>query len=272
MRVDLARKDGAMWHSLFVCAAMVVLVVATLSRAQAAADTKTEVNELALRLIDHFYNDLAPDNLALAKFLGDGFQIIGSDGLRFDRNSYLKFQKQVTKYEVTDLIARREGDVLTATFEVGYVGAFQGVARDVPRLARLAVFHKTDAGWKLQALAALGTGENDVAAVAPKVLAKWRAATASGDARRIRALAAPNFQVQRPDGVGSTLESYLKKFKAIGTVAEVKDLVASSFSNTMVTRYNLRTGSGEQMPGMTVFERINGIWLAVADVILLPSK
>jgi hypothetical protein len=272
MHFDLNCKERGIQHLLFVWAAAVILVAVTLSPAPAAADPDPEPKALALRLIDRFYDGLAPGNSALAQFIGDGFQIIGSDGLRFDRNSYLAFPKQIRKYEITDIIARREGDVLTATFEVGYVGAFQGVARDVPRLARLAVFHKTDIGWKLQAFAALGTGENDVAAVVPRVLATWRAATASGDVQRIRALAAPNFQLQRPDGTGAVLEAYLKDVKATGTPADMEDLAASSFSNTMVIRYSLRMGSGKKIPGMTVFERINGIWLALAEVILQPTK
>jgi hypothetical protein len=270
MHNDLARKGNGKWRSLFVWMAAIMLVVVTFLPAPATADSDVELDALARRLIDRFYDDLAPGNPALAQFIGDGFQIIGSDGLRFDRNGYLAFPKQIIKYEISDLIARSEGDVLTATFEVGYVGTFQGVARDVPRLARLAVFHKTEVGWKLQAFAALGTGENDVAAVAPKVLSTWRAATASGDADRIRTLAAPNFQVQRPDGKGAALETYIKDIKATGAPPEVEDLTASSFSNTMVIRYSLRTTLGKRMPGMTVFERINGVWLALADVIL-PS-
>ena len=271
MKDDQKGMERGARHSLFARTTAAMLIAVALWSAPATAESDNERDALALRLIDRFYNDLTPGNSELARFLGDGFQIIGSDGLRFDRTSYLTFPKQITEYEITDLIARREGDVLTATFEVGYVGAFQGVARDVPRLARLAVFHKTEEGWKLQALAALGTGENDVAAVAPKVLARWRAATASGDMQRIRALAAPNFQVQGPVRKGADLDADLKEIRATDAPAKVEDFVASSFSNTMVIRYSLRTRSDKRMSGMTVFERINGIWLALADVILPPT-
>ena len=44
-----------------------------------------DVDALARDLIDRFYDALAPDNAMLAEFLGAGFQIIGSDGLLFDR-------------------------------------------------------------------------------------------------------------------------------------------------------------------------------------------
>lgn len=57
------------------------------SSPRGVASESTEINQLALSLTDRFYDDLAPDNAALAGFLGDGFQIIGSDGLRSDRKS-----------------------------------------------------------------------------------------------------------------------------------------------------------------------------------------
>ena len=249
---------------------MALAVVAGLtSFPEAVAAASADTDRLALSLIDRFYDDLAPDNTALAAFLGDGFQIIGSDGLRFDRDSYLGFPKAVTQYEISDLVARRDGNVVTATFEVGYLGKFEGIARDVPHLARLAVFQETDDGWKLQALAALGTGENAIDSEAVGIVGRWQAAIASGDAERIRALTAPDFQIQRPDGKGISLADYLKSDLATSDPAMVEDLAVTSFSNTLVTRYNLRmdgSGDGGRLaPRLTVFERINGVWLAAAE-------
>lgn len=227
----------------------------------AAADET--VDTLALTLIDRFYDDLAPDDTALAGFLGDGFQIIGSDGLRFDRDTYLTFPKAVTRYEISDLVARRDGTVLTTTFKVGYQGEFKGVSREVPRLARMAVFHETTAGWKLQAFAALGVGENAIDSIAAEVVAKWQSAIASGNSEDIGALTAPDFQVQRPDG-GATRDAYLEADRTAVDPAVIEDLVATSFSNTLVARYVLRVDD-RRMPRLTVFERINGKWLAAAD-------
>ncbi len=200
-------------------------------------------------------------------FMGEGFQIIGSDGLRFDKKTYPDFAKQVTSYEIEDLVTRRDGDVLTATYSVTYAGEFEGVAREVPRLGRLAVFKESDSGdWKIQALAALGTGTNDVAGVALGVLATWLAATASGDAERVRALAAPDFQLQQADGRGASLADYLAAGLKAGATATVEDLVATSFSNTMVLRYSLRVGEGSNRhPRLTVFQRIDGKWLVAGE-------
>ena len=240
------------------------------------AAAANEDDDLARTLIDRFYADLGPASAELDAFMGEGFQIIGSDGLRFDKSTYLTFAKEVSAYEIGGLVTRRDGDVLTATFDVTYTGEFQGVAREVPSLARLAVFEEAAPGtWKIQALAALGTGENDVGNVAPGVLATWLAAAASGDAARIRALVAPDFQVQRADGQGASLAGYLQDGLEAGPVPTVANLVATSFSNTMVVRYTLREagdGGRTNLPGLTVFQRIGGQWLVSADAVFGPPR
>lgn len=122
------------------------------------------------------------------------------------------------------------------------------------------------------AFAAIGTGTNDVAAEAAAALTQWFEAVASGDAERIRAVVAPDYQIQRSNGVGFTLEEYLAgNIPAVKHVAVMRDLVATSFNNTMVTRYTLRVDEtiGDETvesvaPRMTVFQRVNGKWLVAA--------
>lgn len=251
--------------------ARAIFVVAGLILWPGFAAANDDVDALARDLIDRFYGALAPDNAVLAEFLGAGFQIIGSDGLLFDRETYLTFPKAITSYEISDLVVRRDGDVLTATFEVGYKGEFEGAARTVPRLARLAVFSETEDGWKLQALAALGTGENDVSGRAAQVVARWLAANASGDPAAISQLASPDFQLQRPDGSGIGLADFLKDVRAASRPPAVDDLVATSFSNTMITRYSLNL-EGKTVPRLTVFQRINGEWRVAADAEYRPIE
>ena len=131
------------------------------------------------------------------------------------------------------------------------------------------MFQDIGGQWKIQALAALGTGENDVNSVAPGVLAQWLAATSSGDAARVRNFAAADFQRQEADGKGVSLEDWLARGFVAGPPPAVERLVATSFSNTMVVRYNLRfSGSpGRFEPRLTVFQRINGEWKAAGDAI-----
>jgi hypothetical protein len=256
------RKSAAAVAAVsMLLAGLAAVVFGSTLPASAAEDD----DQLARTLIDRFYEDLGPSSAELDAFMGEGFQIIGSDGLRFDKASYPNFAKEVTSYTIAGLVTRRDGDMLTATYDVTYTGAFEGVAREVPALGRLAVFEEVTPGeWKIQALAALGTGENDVDGVAPGVLAAWLAAAVSGDVDRIRALAAPDFQMQRADGQGASADGDLAGGLPSGPAPTVTDLVATSFSNTMTVRYTLHDAAGGTRPGLTVFQRIGGKWLAAA--------
>lgn len=227
---------------------------------------------LGKQLIDRFYTDLGPESDDLETFLGESFQIIGSDGLHFDKTEYLSFPKSIVDYDVSDLTVRRDGDLLTATFEITYTGQFEGVARSVPSLPRIAVFAERGGDWSLIALAALGTGENDVTTESSKAISEFFAAIQSGDRDKIRAILSPDFQILRADGSGYTLEDYLASdLPTIKGQPVIEDLVATSFSNTMVTRYFItvdETLDGKTVearaPRMTVFQRINGNWLVAA--------
>ncbi len=260
-RSRTGRRRAAAVQALAVFAAIIVFASPVL------ADDGDD--QLARTLIDRFYDDLGPNSAELEAFMGEGFQIIGSDGLSFDKKTYPGFAKEVTSYEIEDLVTRRDGDVLSATYNVTYAGAFEGVAREVPRLARLAVFQEIGGEWKIQALAALGTGENDVGAVAPGVVAQWLAATSSGEAGRIRGFAAPDFQRQEADGKGVSLEAWVSRGFAAEASPAVENLIATSFSNTMVVRYNLRFSSapGRVEPRLTVFQRINGEWKVAGEAV-----
>jgi hypothetical protein len=92
----------------------------------------------------------------------------------------------------------------------------------------------------------------------------------------IRKLASPDFQVQLPDGRGAALDTYLEGELVAGAVPVVEDLEASSFSNTMVTRYTLRIaaadGAVQAVPCLTVFQRIDGDWRAAGDAIFPPIE
>ena len=228
--------------------------------------------ELARELIDRFYDALAPNSTALEGFLSDSFQIIGTDGLHFDRSEYLKFPKAITDYKVDGIVARRDSNILTVVFTITYHGKFKTHERGVPSLPRLAVFRETGGAWQLVAFAALGTGINDVTAEGGKALARFFEAVASGEPDRIRAVVSPDYQIQRSNGKGFTLKEYLSgNLPVVRRVPIVRDLVATSFSNTMVTRYMLKVDEiieGKTVealaPRMTIFQRINGEWRVAA--------
>ena len=58
---------------------------------------------------------------------------------------------------------------------------------------------------------------------------------------------------------------------AEGRFLAVDDLVATSFSNTMITRYSLNL-EGKTAPRLTVFQRINGEWRVAADAEYRPIE
>lgn len=259
------------WFCFFFALAFAA-IVGSVSPSLAAEKNADKNTELARELIDRFYDALESGNTALQGFLGGSFQIIGTDGLRFDRSEYLKFPKTITDYKVDDIVARRDSDILTVTFTISYHGKFESHERDVPRLPRLAVFRETGGTWQLLAFAALGTGINDVTAEGGKALARFFEAIASGDPERIRAVVSPDFQIQRSNGEGFTLKHYLSaNLPVTQKLPIVQGLVATSFSNTMITRYMLKvdeTIAGKKVetlaPRMTVFQRINGVWRVAA--------
>ena len=94
----------------------------------------------------------------LADMLGDAFQIMRTDGTRYDRATYLSRPPSYSAYKLGDIRAFQAGDVLTATYFAGVTGTLEdtGIAsEDQPRLA---VFTRAGGEWKLQGLANLGTG------------------------------------------------------------------------------------------------------------------
>lgn len=266
-----SEEDMTLFRMMRILLFLGIVTSATTATTLTAYSDDSDIAE-AEGLINQFYDALGPDSSALTGFLSEGFQIIGSDGRRFDRSEYLEFPKSITSYDVSDIVALRDGDILTATFNIGYRGSFEGQERSVPHLPRLAVFSQENDNWKLIAFAALGTGINDVTAEATMALSQWFEAVASGDANRIRAVVSPDYQIQRSNGKGFTLEEYLSgNLPVTNKVAVMQDLVATSFNNTVVTRYKLRVDEiidGRPVetlaPRMTVFQRINGVWLVAA--------
>jgi hypothetical protein len=73
-----------------------------------------------------------------------------------------------------------------------------------------------------------------------------------------------DFQLQRPDGSGVSLDDYVSGTLESSRPAALVDLVATSFSNTMITRCKLRLDD-KVSPRLIVFQRIDGEWRAAAD-------
>jgi ketosteroid isomerase-like protein len=205
--------------------------------------------------------------------LGTGFQLVRSDGTRYDRAGYLGNPASLQTYSLDGFKSTRSGDVLTVTFFTTYRGTLEGIAWDVARVPRLVVFGMENGEWKLQAFANLGQGQMaNPDAQAAKAVDAWLAAVSSGEVERLRSVLAPEFQIARADGsayaAADYLASDLPKFAAVPAVAK---LVATGYGDHLVARYWLAvdaTIAGKAMeaeaPRLTVFRRSGDKWLVVA--------
>jgi ketosteroid isomerase-like protein len=237
-----------------------------------AASAAEDPEGLARVEVERFYAGTA-GKVPLAEILGEGFQLIRSDGTRSDRSGYLANPASLQTYELGDFKATRTGDTLIATFNASFQGMVEGVQYDVVRSPRLAVFTQVDGSWKLQAFANLGFGS----AISPegearKAVESWLGAVASGDKNRISSVLAPEFQISRADGSAYRAAEYLESDlpKITGSPA-VENLIATGYGDLLVTRYQLtidETIGGKAMkavaPRLTVFRRSEGAWLVVA--------
>lgn len=241
-----------------------------LHSASATADETAAA--VAEQEIDRFLAALS-GNGALEEVLGDAFQLIRSDGRRYDRAEYLANASALTGYTVDEVRATEADGVLTATFTVSATGAIGGEQRETVGLPRMAVFSEVDGAWKLQAYANLGqglaTGIDDEAAA---VVRGWVEAVASGDEAAVRDILAPEFQIVRQDGTAYNAVEYVARdIPRIESVFGIEDLVATAFGDHMVVRYALdleeTVAEGQiagSAPRLTVFRREGDRWLLVA--------
>lgn len=237
------------------------------------AEAQEDASALAAAQITRFYEALSGKG-ELADVLGDAFQIMRTDGTRYDRDTYLGRPPAYSDYEIGDIRAFQAGDVLTATFFTGATGTIEDrsiASEDQPRLA---VFTRANGEWKLQAIANLGSGMmSDPTETAKKAVDAWVGAVASGDPANVAKVIAPEFQIVRSDGTAYDAEAYLQsnlpRFPeppAIGT------LVATGHGDHLVARYEITSKImlGEETelrdaPRLTVFRKApDGTWLVVA--------
>jgi ketosteroid isomerase-like protein len=237
-----------------------------------AAGAEEDAATIAAAEIDRFYQATS-GKVPLPDVLGEGFQLMRTDGSRYDREGYLARPASLSSYSIDGIEATQSGDVLTATFFAGLTGNVGGTERQGSGDPRLAVFSKVDGAWKLQAFANLGQGlASGLEAEAQKAVETWVGAVASGDAEAIRAVLAPEFQIVRSDGSAHGFEGYLAGGMAkIDSVPGIADLAVTGYGDHMIVRYALALeGSvdGKHMedkaPRLTVFRRKNDQWLVVA--------
>lgn len=223
--------------------------------------------------ITRFYDALAGRG-ELGEVLGDAFQVIRTDGTRYDRATYLERPPSYSAYKLGDIRAVQAGDVLTATFFVGATGTIEGAGIASEDQPRLAVFTRAGDDWKLQAIANLGSGlMSDPTEAAGTAVHAWVNAVASGDPDQVRKVLAPEFQIVRSDGTAYGAEAYLQSnLPRFPDAPEIGTLVATGYGDHLVARYEITStvmlGDETEMrdaPRLTVFRKGgDGTWLVVA--------
>ena len=259
---------------LSLLAAMAIGLVAgwQLRAFNAGAEAAEDLQALGRAQVERFYAGTS-GKAPLEDVLGQGFQLIRTDGRRYERRGYLDNPASLQTYSLDGFRTTRSGDVLTVTFFTTYRGTLEGVAWDVARVPRLAVFGLEDGEWKLQAFANLGQGQMaHPETEAGKAVEGWLSAVSSGQVDRLRSVLAPEFQIARADGSAYNATDYLAsdlpKFAAMPGVSK---LVATGYGDHLVVRYWLTVDAkigGQAMeaeaPRLTVFRRTGDAWLVVA--------
>jgi ketosteroid isomerase-like protein len=259
---------------MLMAAALIIGVLAgwQLRGLAPAADAAEDLDALARAQVERFYAATA-GKAPLAEILGEGFQLIRTDGTRYDRSGYVANPASLETYALDGFKATRTGDALMVTFFASARGKIEGIEREITRLPRLAVFTRVGGGWKLQAFANLGSGGVvDPQAEAKKAVDSWLGAVASGEKERVGRVLAPEFQIARADGSAYGAAEYLESdLPKIAGLPAAENLVATGYGDLLVTRYALKidaTIGGKTLtahaPRLTVFRRSEGAWLVVA--------
>jgi len=245
----------------------------TLRAGDGAAVAQEDAAVLAEAQLTRFYEALAGRG-ELGDVLGDAFQIMRTDGTRYDRAAYLSNPPSYSAYKTGDIRAFQAGDVLTATYFTGATGRIEDKSIASEDQPRVAVFTRANGEWKMQAIANLGTGlMSDPAEAGKKAVDAWVGAVAAGDPANVAKVISPEFQIVRSDGTAYDAQAYLQsnlpRFPeppAIGT------LVVTGYGDHLVARYQITSKImlGEETelrdaPRLTVFRRgPDGTWLVVA--------
>jgi ketosteroid isomerase-like protein len=237
------------------------------------AEAQEDATVLAETELGRFYEALA-GRVALADVLGDAFQIIRTDGMRYDRDGYLARPPSYTDYKLHDIHAVQDGDLLTASYFSTVAGTFEDTSVASEKQPRLAVFAKADGEWKLQALANLGMGTiSDPAAAGKAAVDAWVGAVAAGDTATLGKILAPEFQIIRSDGTAYDTAAYLQsELPHFPEPPKIGSLVVTGHGGYLVARYEIVSevtlGGETEMrygPRLTVFRKgPDGTWLVVA--------
>jgi hypothetical protein len=259
------RRGSGNWRRLAAVAAIAALGIAGGWMGRGfTATAEEDAAQLANAQLARFYDALTGKG-DLNDVLGDAFQVMRTDGTRYDRAGYIARHPAYTSYKLSDLKAARAGDVLTASYFAAVNGQVEDFGRASGGDPRLAIFTEVNGTWKLQAIANLGLGlASNPLAEGKKAVEAWVGAVASGDKAKVKAVIAPEFQIVRGDGSAYDAAAYLDStLPSFSKPPATDDFVVSGFGDYLVARYTLVTDRGKA-PRLTVFRKSGPDWLVVA--------
>lgn len=135
-----------------------LFLVATLSACGGSSDTSTEdTDALARQLVDTYAQAVFDrDQQALGDLLSEAYVLRRSDGSGYDRQGYIDALAEGSNYElvdfeVTDVTAKRDGDILVVLFTLSAEILEDGRSVLSEPSPSLVTFVKVGDEWKLAA-------------------------------------------------------------------------------------------------------------------------
>ena len=135
-----------------------LFLVATLSACGGSSDTSTEdTDALARQLVDTYAQAVFDrDQQALGDLLSEAYVLRRSDGSGYDRQGYIDALAEGSNYElvdfeVTDVTAKRDGDILVVLFTLSAEILEDGHSVLSEPSPSLVTFVKVGDEWKLAA-------------------------------------------------------------------------------------------------------------------------
>lgn len=261
--------------------------------APATARSVTADDELGTELADEFFSILQRgDTEALDNFLDPAFQIARADGSTADKAQYLQQPATVQAYQVDNVVATRDGDVLVVRYDVTTEEVIDRQAYASDPAPRLSVFVDEGGSWKMIAHANLNVPSTDTPAAAPepapplsnpassedaataeRVQTEFFGALQTRNAEALAALLSPAFQLVRADGSYADREQYLANPATMNSFA-LSDFAVTSQGEVLVARFLGETAEvingveydQDPAPRFAVMKRDGETWKIVAQV------
>lgn len=137
--------------------ALASILVASLAACGDSSDSSTveDPQELATELINEYATAVFErDQEALGNLLSDAYLLRRTDGTGYDRQGYVDAladgsNYELVDYELTDITARQDGDILVATFTLDADIEENGQSVLTEPSPSLVTFVRVDGEWKI---------------------------------------------------------------------------------------------------------------------------